>query len=119
MEGITYLNDQRAKKPEDEVDSSEEEEIKEAKQSKFDIEFDTAKAIDMLKANPNATILICGMGNPQALLRILLDAELEEAGEVKATQKEWQKEGSVEQTPPKPKSVLKVYTHKSLVVLFV
>lgn len=53
------------------------------------------------------------MGNPQALLRILLDSELEEISSVSATEKA--KEGE----EAKPKVVLKIYKSKTLLVLFV
>jgi hypothetical protein len=55
------------------------------------------------------------MGNPQALLRILLDSELEEISSISATEKPNQKEGE----SAKPKVVLKIYKSKTLLVLFV
>jgi hypothetical protein len=55
------------------------------------------------------------MGNPQALLRILLDSELEEISSISATEKPNQKESE----SAKPKVVLKIYKSKTLLVLFV
>ena len=55
------------------------------------------------------------MGNPQALLRILLDSELEEISSISATENANKKEGD----KPKPKVILKIYKSKTLLVLFV
>ena len=85
MEGITYLDDRRAKQGD--FDSSEEEEIKEQEKSYFTLQFDTQKALDCLNSNTELPLVICAMGNPQALLRILLDTELEEISSISAIEK--------------------------------
>ena len=85
MEGISYLDDRRAKQGD--FDSSEEEEIKEQEKSYFTLQFDTQKALDHLKADAELSVVICGLGNPQALLRILLDSELEEISSISVAEK--------------------------------
>jgi hypothetical protein len=85
MEGITYLDDRRAKQGD--FDSSEEEEIKEQEKSYFTLQFDTQKALDYLSADSELPIVICGLGNPQALLRILFDTELEEISSISTVEK--------------------------------
>jgi|TARA_B110001450_G_scaffold168512_1_gene157110 hypothetical protein len=85
MEDAKMNNEERVFK--EEIDEDEEEYKKNFEEEKFTL----ANTLDLASAGAGARVVVANPGASTAILRILLEADLKDAGEVKATKKEKEK----------------------------
>ena len=77
MEGTPYMED---KEIVDGEDSEEQQELKDYKEHQTDLTFE----VDESKIPAGGKIVICNTDTPQALMKIVLDEDLEDIGKVTA-----------------------------------